>query len=185
MRGSRNWARNCAKCFSIFCAGLPQAKESEPMQKGEKHQQQHHHHQQRHECQSTRSSMSVNKVINHRIEAPDNTNQLKTKPSSSNMKITASNYDRWHTDPIGHHTPLSLQNWLHDAPGLSSRITSQGINNAPILDPEPSPIATRQSTQAPRRLFTSLSITATEPPQAQEKDWKKWLGGSTIAYTLL
>ena len=33
--GGGNWAQITAKSFSIFCAGLPQAEESKPMQKGE------------------------------------------------------------------------------------------------------------------------------------------------------
>ena len=33
--GGGNWAQISAKCFSIFCAGLPQAQQSKPMQKGE------------------------------------------------------------------------------------------------------------------------------------------------------
>ena len=41
-KGSGHWARNYAKCFSIFCAGLPQAKQSEPTQKGETHAPQFH-----------------------------------------------------------------------------------------------------------------------------------------------
>ena len=33
--GGGNWGQIIPKSFSIFCAGLPQAEESKPMQKGE------------------------------------------------------------------------------------------------------------------------------------------------------
>ena len=33
--GGGNWGQIIPKCFSIFCAGLPQAEASKPMQKGE------------------------------------------------------------------------------------------------------------------------------------------------------
>ena len=35
--GGGNWAQITAKSFSKFCAGLPQAEQSKPMQKGETH----------------------------------------------------------------------------------------------------------------------------------------------------
>ena len=82
---------------------------------------------------------------------------------------------RSHTDPNGR------TNASHDAitphplcPAGSLRTGKQRTNPRSRAS-MPSPIAIRQSAQAPRRLFTSQPITATEPASgsAQEKDWKR------------